>query len=320
MTPQEAAEQSSDRPAQIADALNGASTHRPGGQCSAVSQPSHGFAAATDAELLDVSPGPDGVESAGTVRRYRSEIHPGWDIGGNANGGYVLAVAGRAMTAAMGRPPLSVTAHYLAPSPPGPCDVAVTTVRAGGRLATCTASLVQAGRELIRVLGTFGTPVDRGHTYLDGSPPVLPAYRDCVSRAEVVTAPDSGFPASGLMDRLAVRMHPDSFSFALGAPTGKAETVGWFAFAQEEPIDEVGLLLVADAMAPAVFNSGLPMGWVPTVELTVHVRATPAPGPLRCRFSTRFVGGGTLEEDGEIWDSADVLVAQSRQLALTPRP
>ena len=72
-------------------------------------------------------------------------------------------------------------------------------------------------------------------------------------------------------------------------------------------------------MAPAVFNSGLPMGWVPTVELTVHVRARPAPGPLRCRFTTRFVTGGALEEDGEVWDSADVLVAQSRQLALTPR-
>jgi acyl-coenzyme A thioesterase PaaI-like protein len=220
-----------------------------------------GFVAATAAELVDVVDGPAGPGTAGTVHRYRSEIHPGWDIGGNANGGYVLAVAGRAMSAATGRPPLSVTAHHLAPSPPGPCEVTVTTVRPGGRLATCTASLVQEGRELIRVLGTFGTPADRGHTYLDGAPPELPPYGECVTRAAVLPADDSGFPASGLMDRLAVRMHPDSLGFVTGAPSGRAETAGWFAFAQEEPIDE----------------------------------------------------------DGEMWDSADVLVARSRQLTLTPR-
>ena len=192
-------------------------------------QVGHGFEAATAVQLID---GPDGPDEPGTVRRYRAAVHDGWDIGGNANGGYVLAVAGRAMTAAMGRPPLSVTAHYLAPSPPGECEVVVTTVRPGGRLATCTASLVQAGRELIRVLGTFGTPADRGHTYVDGAPPALPPYRECVARVAVAPPPGSGFPASGLMDRLAVRMHPESFSFAVGEPSGRAETVGWFAFAQ----------------------------------------------------------------------------------------
>ena len=45
----------------------------------------------------------------------------------------------------------------------------------------------------------------------------------------------------------------------------------------------------------------------------------PTPGWLRCQFTTRFVTGGFLEEDGEIWDAEDRLVAQSRQLALVPR-
>lgn len=268
----------------------------------------HGFAAATAVELIDV----DGLTS-----RYRTAIHDGWDIGGNANGGYVLAVIGRAMAVAMDRPPLTVTGHYLAPSPPGACEVVVTTVRPGGRLATCTASLVQDGRELIRTLGTFGTPADRGQRYLDGAPPELPPYEDCVERAAAPAMTAVAMP--GLMERLAVRIHPDSAGFASGRPSGRAEMTGWFALAGEEPIDEIGLLLAADALAPAVFNSGLPVGWVPTVELTVHVRARPAPGPLRCRFVTRCIAGGTLDEDGEIWDSADTLVAQCRQLALTPR-
>jgi Acyl-CoA thioesterase C-terminal domain len=53
-----------------------------------------------------------------------------------------------------------------------------------------------------------------------------------------------------------------------------------------------------------------------TVQLTVHLRARPAPGWLACRAATRFVAGGYNEEDFEIWDSAGALVAQSRQLAL----
>ena len=57
--------------------------------------------------------------------------------------------------------------------------------------------------------------------------------------------------------------------------------------------------------------------WHPTLN---HVRERPVPGWLRARFTTRFVTGGFLEEDGELWDAADRLVAQSRQLALLPRP
>ena len=52
----------------------------------------------------------------------------------------------------------------------------------------------------------------------------------------------------------------------------------------------------------------------------MHVRARPAPGWLRLRHATRNMAGGMFEEDFEVWDSADRLVAQSRQLARTARP
>ena len=67
-----------------------------------------------------------------------------------------------------------------------------------------------------------------------------------------------------------------------------------------------------------MFNLYGMLGWVPTVEFTVHMRGVPAPGPIACRFRSHVVQGGFWEEDGEMWDSQGQLVAMSRQLALVP--
>ncbi len=81
----------------------------------------------------------------------------------------------------------------------------------------------------------------------------------------------------------------------------------------------MALLLVVDALPPVTFDLGLP-GWAPTLELTAHVRARPAEGWAIVRHATRNISGGHFEEDCEVWDSGGRLVAQSRQLALIPRP
>jgi len=77
-------------------------------------------------------------------------------------------------------------------------------------------------------------------------------------------------------------------------------------------------VVVVDALPPATFDLGLP-GWAPTLELTAHVRARPAPGPAVVRHETRNVSAGQFEEDCWVWDATGRLVAQSRQLALLPR-
>jgi acyl-coenzyme A thioesterase PaaI-like protein len=248
--------------------------------------------------------------------RFSARVHDGWDIAGNANGGYLMAIAARAMQAALGRPTLTLTAHFLAPGSPGPCEVVVAPVRSGRRLATATASLRQGERELLRLLGTFGSPDDGGLVYADGAPPELVPYDEAV----VSKPPFEEGLGPHFSSRVRTRIHPIDAGFRSGAPTGRAEIRGWFGFADDGPIDELGLVFACDAFAPPVFNTGLPAGWVPTVELTVHVRAVPVPGLLRCVFRSRFVHGGLLEEDAELWDADGVLCAQSRQLALLPRP
>lgn len=249
--------------------------------------------------------------------RFSSEIRPGWDIGGNANGGYLLATAARAMAQAAGRPdPVTITAHYLSPGRPGPATITTEVVKQGRAFSTVSGSLQAGDRRLLQVLGTFGdlsAPVATTEL-LDAAPPDLPPPDDCVGG----DAPDGSAPP--FMSRVDLRLHPADAGFRFGEPSGQPVVRGWFRLLSDEPVDTVTLLLAVDAFPPTAFNANLPMAWMPTVELTAHVRARPAPGWLRCAFSTRFVSGGFLEEDGVVWDATDHLVAQSRQLALIPRP
>ncbi len=258
-------------------------------------------------------------------RTYAGEVRDGWDIGGNANGGYLLGIAARAMRDASGRPdPVSITAHYLRPGKPGPVTVEVETVKEGKTFASVRGNLLDAeGRPLLSLLGTFGTlsstlDANQHHELVDAAPPELAGYEECRPRQH---APEL---APAFMQQVDLRLHPDDSVFSSGQKSGSARMRGWFAFpegpdGEREPVDTIGLLQATDAFPPTIFNIELPVGWVPTVELTAHVRARPAPGPLRCVFTTRFVTGGFLEEDGEVWDATGRLVAQSRQLALVPR-
>lgn len=246
---------------------------------------------------------------------HHAEIPPGWDIGGNVNGGFLFATAARAMADVVGRPdPVSVTAHFLSPGRAGEAEILTEPVRIGRRFATARATMATAGRPTIAMLGTFGTlePDPDSPLMVRGAPPELPAPEQCAHLAP--TAPGS----PPFIGRVEVRFHPDDAGFFRGTPTGTPSMRGWFRLADNEPIDTIGLLLAVDAFPPTVFNSGL-LGWAPTLELTAHVRARPAPGWLACRFDTRFITNGMLEVDGEVWDSTDTLVAQSRQIALLPR-
>lgn len=242
-------------------------------------------------------------------------VHDGWDIGGNANGGYLMALAASGMRRVAGRPdPVTVTGHYLAPGRPGPARVESDVVKAGRRFTTVAGCLRGGSARLLQLLATFGDLAQQpdGFTHMAGGPPDLPPFEECVQRGS------NGAVPLPLMDRLAVRLHPDHVGFVDGTRRGVAETAGWFAFADGRPVDTLGLLLACDAFPPAVFHLDMPAGWVPTVELTVHVRGVPSPGPVRCVFRSRFVQGGLLDEEGEVWDSTGRLVAQSRQLGLTP--
>ena len=234
-------------------------------------------------------------------------------VGGGLNGGYLLAVIGNAIRtelAEAGQPdPVTVSAYYLTPTTPGPAVVRVRRLRIGGQRSTVAASLVQQQDgvevERITVLAVFGSLARMsGEVQREIPPPDLPPVEDCV---EARLAPEEVRRMAPLLERFGTRLDPAYVGWAFGEPSSNGIIQGWFKLADDRPLDPIALLLVVDALPPVTFDLGLP-GWAPTLELTAHVRARPAPGGRSCgmRRATspvRHRGVGCdriVEEDAQV--------------------
>jgi acyl-CoA thioesterase len=261
------------------------------------------------------------AEEPGT---YDAELGAGWGIGPNINGGLLLAACGNALKqrlTADGHPdPVSVSGYYLSASRSGPATLRTDVIRQGRSLSTGVVSLEQdqdgSPVERLRVLamyGDLGGLPDEVHT--TAVPPEMPPPDDCVPTDR---APADFLKQAELLGRVDLRLDPSSIGWAVGEPSGRGVIQGWLRMADGREPDPLMLLLAVDALPPVTFDLGM-SGWTPTLELTAHIRACPAPGWLRVALSTRNYAGGLLEEDAEVWDSSGRLVAQSRQLARAPR-
>ncbi|MGE0546077.1 MAG: thioesterase family protein [Kofleriaceae bacterium] len=247
--------------------------------------------------------------------RHRGTISERWAVlSGVPNGGFVMCYALRALAAATPHPdPLTMTAHFLRPARTGEVIVHTELVKVGKRTATAVARVVQ-GDEVVRAIATFGRLDDRDPAQpmiIAGDPPALPPREQCIDRSAAVGLPP-------IAQRFDNRVDPATVGWMFGRPSRDMVIRAWMRFADNREPDLLALPLFADGLPPPVFNSITP-GWVPTIELTVQFRARPAPGWLRAQFRTRFVSGGLLDEDGELWDDNGQLVALSRQLAALPR-
>jgi hypothetical protein len=252
------------------------------------------------------------VGGAGPRRLYSCHLSDRWAIvGGRPNGGYLMALTARALAASLPHPdPLAVTAHFLASPQSGPARIEVEQARVGRSISTATARLEAGGRDVLRVLASFGDLAARtGLTLVTARPPELPPPDECASRGPTVGGWEMGFAK-----RFDTRIDPATAGMFQGQPTGRSEVRGWIRFADGRDADPLALIMFGDSLPPTAYNLGV-RTWVPTLELTAYVRARPAPGWLRISMVTRNLLDGQLEEDIEVWDSRDRLVLQARQLA-----
>jgi hypothetical protein len=100
---------------------------------------------------------------------------------------------------------------------------------------------------------------------------------------------------------------------------GTAHTGGWMAPRDlEHPVDAALVVALTDAWIPAPFVVKREPFAAPTIDLTVHIRASLplSPQPILGEFSSSLSREGYFEEDGRLWTPDGRLLAQSRQLAL----
>jgi acyl-CoA thioesterase len=237
-----------------------------------------------------------------------------WNIGQNANGGYALSPVLRAAGEVAGHPdPLTVTVHYLRPLQPDGSAAEVTTelVRAGRTTSVVRGGLTHLGRERLTVLAAFsdlGRPASEAPGSLDIPAPAIPPPEECIDRSRL----EQGV-ALPILSRLEVAIHPER---ATHAGSDEAVIEGWIRLADGTPPSTLTLPLFADAFPPSLFAKFGRVGWVPTVELTVHVRRRPAPGWIQARFECDDLADGRMIETGTLWDETGAVVARSRQIGL----
>ena len=253
------------------------------------------------------------VEAIGDGR-WRSTPSDRWNIGDNANGGYAMSTALRAMRDVAGHPdPLSVTTHFLRPLQPDGSAVEVTVelVRSGRSLSVVRGTISHHGKDRLTVLAAFGdlsVPASSAPGSVTVPAPATPAPDDCLDRSGL----EQGVQLP-ILERLDVMIHPQR---AVHAGSDDAVMEGWIRFSDGTAPSTLSLPLFADAFPPTLFAKLGRVGWVPTVELTVHVRRRPAPGWIQAWFECDDLVDGRMIESGTLWDSTGAVVARSRQIGL----
>lgn len=242
---------------------------------------------------------------------FRATLTDRWDTFNGPDGGYVMAVAGQAAAAVLDHPhPFTVSTHFVRSASAGPVEIVAEKVRSGRRHSTAEVTMSQDGKPVLKMLATFGDLQNgQGPAGPAEEPPAIPGPGECVD-------PWAHTPAEmwiPMGHRIEARV-PELPGWMRGEPSGRPMFEYHQRFRDGREADPISLLFFADSAPPAVFELGH-MASI-TLEMSVHVRAIPAPGWLTFVKTGTHVKDGYFTEDVTMWDSGGSVVAASRQLGL----
>lgn len=248
--------------------------------------------------------------------RFGTTLLERWNIAAGPNGGYLAALVARGMTDVIDeaeRALRSITVHYLSRPAFDDVEIEVTTLRTGRSLSTMRAEMTQNGKTIATALAAFSKPWP---TKDEWQLPLSPH------------AHDEGIDH----DSLGLSMRPPVARNWDGVPIvdapffsgeGSPRVAQWIRATKPRPLDALELVAICDAVPPAGFPAMKERSAMPTVDLTVHIRAalplTPAPTDPRvyAECVTHHIADGFADEDCHVWSADGRLLAQSRQLAIT---
>jgi hypothetical protein len=259
------------------------------------------------------------VRTTGLPAVFEADVHPLWTVGDKPNGGYLLALLGRAALAT-GREDggatwevVSSAITYLRPPELGPATIVTTLLRRGRTAAQVRAVLRQNDTDIVESTSVLGELPAQASTRYDSIDPLgAPEPEQCVR----VPPQMPGGVDVGILKSTELRLDPSTLPFGDSSPSAdaRAELRGWTRFVDGRAPDPLSLLYFNDAIPPATFRIGS-TGWVPTLQMSTYVRARPAAGWLGIRMTANLVADGMVDETCVLWDSNGQVVAQASQLA-----
>ncbi|MFF4234194.1 acyl-CoA thioesterase [Streptomyces sp. NPDC001820] len=239
-------------------------------------------------------------------------VDPSWWSWDGAHGGYAAALALTAVRdrlAARGsepRPVRTLNAHFLTPVDERPMHFGTDVPRAGRRAAVCAFTGRQGGDAVLTGAAVFGRG-GAGPAYDAWPAPAVPGPEDCQPFA---------LPRELAAFARHLEIRPATGARPLGGGE-RAELTAWIRFADGRPLDAEAVVILSDALPPALFALWTAPRPVPTAELTVHftdaLDTGPATGWALVRIRTEHAGSGWAIDDSAVWSADGRLLALARQ-------
>jgi acyl-coenzyme A thioesterase PaaI-like protein len=267
--------------------------------------------------------------------RFAADVDTDWSAPTGPNGGYLAAVLVRALGAGVDpsgeRRLRSLTCHYLRSAAAGPLELEVRTLRAGRRTVTASVTGRQGDRDVLTALAVLAAPhLPTAATWGPVPPAVAPAPAMDAGHAAVgeyrrdggrwLAAPP-GMPPIVHQLWMAPQLGGFPFSGRTLDPGEAVETGGWIASPEQQRIDAAYVAQLTDFWWPPAFEVLRAPAAVPTIDLTIHLRADLPPAgldaqPVLGHYRSTAAAEGFVEEDAALYLADGTLLAQSRQLAL----
>jgi acyl-CoA thioesterase len=241
---------------------------------------------------------------------WQAQIAPELSGFGGAHGGYLAAIALRAMTnlaADPARAPHSLSLQLFAPVKPGVLHLHPRREYAGSSITATSLRIEQHGQATGAAHALFGLSRP-ALARQDLRMPEVPPPEQC--------QPLLDKPAPDALAGLQVEHRPAAPPLPLTGAS-RAELLVWMRLVEGRPLDAISTTMLADAAPPGLFAALTSFISVPSIEIAIHYATlttlTNSPWVLAA-VRTTHAGDGYVIEDGELWTTDGRLILQTRQL------
>jgi Thioesterase-like superfamily len=288
--------------------------------------------------------GPSGASAATAFERasaitreraggYEANVDPGWSTAHGPSGGFLTALAARALLAELdssdARQLRWLTCMFHRKPKAGRVAIDVEILRAGRRVSDARTAVSQDDRAILTALCAVSVRELAGAGEWDAGSPGLeppPAWEPAVI-GDVRRMADAGqwlllgsdYPPINRQALIAPRY--GSGRYAGHQTAGRPPEAGGWIYMPGQVIDTAYLVLLADWWWPAAFGPIEEPARAPTIGFALDLRADLprggfAPQPVLARHVAKTASCGMVDEDAELRLADGTLLARAHQLSL----